>query len=194
MKGIVLLSDGIDSPVAFYLMNKRMDCVAVHFLMDKKEKIEEIMKILHGRIYFIPYERIKEEILRVKTSYRCLICKRFMYRIAEKIANMEKADIIITGENLGQVASQTLDNLMAIEDAVNMPVVRPLIAMDKEEIIRVAKEIGTYEISISEQHRCPIAPKKPVTKAKIERVRTEEEKIDISIVDEIIRKSKIDKF
>ena len=208
MKGVVLLSDGIDSPVAYYIMKKRMECIAVHLSMGYDDKIREIMKLLGGKIYFVPYDEIKEEILKVKESYRCIICKRFMYRIAERIAKLEKAGVIITGENIGQVASQTLDNLMsieqaveddqvlflgqAIEQAVAMPVIRPLIAMDKEEIVNIAKKIGTYEISIAQQHRCPIAPKKPVTKARLDRVENEENKVDLNKVKEAVAKAKIE--
>ncbi|MCD6474456.1 MAG: hypothetical protein J7K47_06110 [Thermoplasmata archaeon] len=192
MKGVVLLSDGIDSPVAYYIMKKRMECIAVHLSMGYDDKIREIMKLLGGKIYFVPYDEIKEEILKVKESYRCIICKRFMYRIAERIANLEKAGVIITGENIGQVASQTLDNLKAIEQAVDMPVIRPLIAMDKEEIVNIAKKIGTYEISIMQQHRCPMAPKKPVTKARVERVKNEESEVDLNKVKEAVAKAKIE--
>ena len=194
MRCIVLLSDGIDSPVAYYIMSKKMDCIALHFIMNKKEKIESIMKLLKGKIYFIPYKEIKEEILKVKVAYRCIICKRFMYRIAEKIANTENASIIVTGENLGQVASQTLENLNAIEQAVSIPVVRPLIAMDKEEIIDIAKKIGTYEISIKNAHKCEIAPKKPVTKAIVERVLNEEKKVNIDVINGVLKNAKIEKF
>ena len=194
MKAIVLLSTGIDSPVAFSIMKEKMDCIAAHFLMDDGEKIREIMKILYGKIYLIPYEEIGNEVKKVKESYRCIICKRFMYRIAEKIAEKENASILVTGENIGQVASQTLDNLNAIEESVSIPVVRPLIAMDKEEIINAAKKIGTYGISIQKQHRCPLAPKKPVTRAKVERVREEEKKVNLDIIDAIIQKARIEEF
>ncbi len=194
MKCVALLSDGIDSPVAYHIMKRKMDCVAVHFVMNGKEKMETMMNILHGKIYFIPYEEIKKEILKVKESYRCIICKRFMYRIAEEIAKIENASIIVTGENMGQVASQTLDNLKAIEKVVNMPVVRPLIAMDKEEIVNVAKKIGTYEISITRQHRCPMVPRKPVTKARMERVENEEEKIEEYAIKEAIKNAIIGDF
>ena len=178
MKCIALLSGGIDSPVAYYIMKNKMECIAIHFLMDGKEKVRNIMKLIKGKIYFVPYEEIKKEILKVKKSYRCIICKRFMYKIAEEFAKKEKADIIVTGENLGQVASQTLDSLMAIEEAVDLPVIRPLIAMDKEDIINIAKKIGTYDISIKNQYKCKLAPKKPVTRAKLDRVLEEENKID----------------
>ena len=192
MKGVVLLSDGIDSPVAHYIMQKKMECIAVHLSTGYDDKIKKIMGLLGGKTYFVPYDEIKEEILKVKESYRCIICKRFMYRIAERIAKLEKAGVIITGENIGQVASQTLDNLMAIEQAVAMPVIRPLIAMDKEEIVNIAKKIGTYEISIAQQHRCPIAPKKPVTKARLDRVENEENRVDLNKVKEAVAKAKIE--
>ena len=194
MKGVVLLSGGIDSPVAYYIMKKKMDCIAIHFVMNGKEKIEAIMRLLHGKIYFVSYEMIKEEILKVKESYRCIICKRFMYGVAEEIAKIEDANIIITGENIGQVASQTLDNIKAIEKVVGMPVVRPLIAMDKEEIVNVAKKIGTYEISITQNYRCSMVPKKPITKARVERVEKEEEKIEKNVIKKAVKNAIIEKF
>ncbi len=194
MKGVVLLSDGIDSPVAHHIMSKKMECISVHLLMGSMEKMREIMKLLRGKIYFVPYEKISMEIMKVKPSYRCVICKRFMYRVAERIARMEGAEIIITGENLGQVASQTIDNMAVIEDAINMPVVRPLIAFDKQEIIDIAKEIGTYEISIKDAHKCEMAPKKPVIAARKDIVIEEEKKINFDMIDEAIKESTIEKF
>ena len=102
-----------------------------------------------------------------------------MYRIAEKIAEKEDADFIITGENLGQVASQTLDNLAANRKAVKTEIVRPLLSWDKQETMNLAKEIGTYEISIEKAPSCPFVPKHPATKAKLDDVLYEEKRIDI---------------
>ncbi|MCD6512581.1 MAG: hypothetical protein J7K61_03160 [Thermoplasmata archaeon] len=194
MKGIVLLSDGIDSPVAFHIMSKEMECIALHLSMGNDDKIREIMKLLHGRVYFVPYEKMAFEIMKVKPPYRCVVCKRFMYRVAERVAKMENAEIVITGENLGQVASQTIDNMAVIEEAVNIPVVRPLIAFDKQEIVDIAKEIGTYEISIKDTQACSMAPKKPVTKAKMEVVREEERKLNFGVIDEVMEEATMEKF
>jgi thiamine biosynthesis protein ThiI len=99
-----------------------------------------------------------------------------MYRIAEKIAEKENAKFIVTGENLGQVASQTLDNLAVLEEAVDIPVLRPLLCLDKEEIVNIAKEIRTY--SLAKNIKCPFVPGRPATKAALKKTREEELKID----------------
>ena len=102
-----------------------------------------------------------------------------MLRYAEKIAQKEQADAIIMGDSLGQVASQTLQNIQTIEQVIDLPVLRPLIGMDKQEIINIAKEIGTYNISIQKKDPCSAVPKKPATMAKSEKITDEENKIDI---------------
>jgi tRNA uracil 4-sulfurtransferase len=104
-----------------------------------------------------------------------------MYRIAEKIAKEEKAKFIITGENLGQVASQTLDNLAVLEESVEIPVLRPLLCLDKEEIVSIAKEIGTYELA--KNIKCLFVPKRPTTKANLIKTKQEEEKINFKGID-----------
>ena len=111
-----------------------------------------------------------------------------MYRIAEKIAQKEKCDFLITGENLGQVASQTLDNLKVLDDATKMIVLRPLLCNDKNDTIKIAKQIGTYDISIEHKDGCPFVPRKPLTKAKLEKVKAQEEKLNIQkMVDDSIK-------
>ncbi len=102
-----------------------------------------------------------------------------MYRIAEKLAENEKVKFIITGENLGQVASQTLDNLAVLDNAINLPILRPLLCFDKNEIIDIAKSINTYELS--ENKKCQFVPRHPSTKAKLEIIEREELKLDIKI-------------
>ena len=103
-------------------------------------------------------------------KYTCVLCKRQMYRVAEEVAREEGAKGIVTGESLGQVASQTTDNLFVIDQACSIPVYRPLIGMDKVEIEEIARKIGTYEASILPVKSCQAVPKKPITKAKLEDV------------------------
>ncbi|MCG2827401.1 MAG: tRNA 4-thiouridine(8) synthase ThiI, partial [Thermoplasmatales archaeon] len=118
----------------------------------------------------------------------CVLCKRMMLRIGEKIAKTENADGLVTGESLGQVASQTLENIYVTNNAVKIPVLRPLIGFDKIEIEKIAKETGLYEISIIPCLPCSAVPKKPSTMAKLKNVLNEEERIDISaLVEDSVR-------
>jgi thiamine biosynthesis protein ThiI len=115
-----------------------------------------------------------------------------MVRYAEKIAEKEKADAIVMGDSLGQVASQTLQNIRVIEQAVKIPILRPLIGFDKDEVVKIAKKIGTYDLSILPSIGCSAVPKKPSTQAKIEKILEEEEKIDVDkLVDEAVNKSEL---
>ncbi len=196
MRAISLISGGIDSPVATYLMLKRgIDVIAVH--MDNRpfaddrivEKFLKIIKHLEGiagkkiKTYIILHGNAQTEFAKnCKRKFQCLLCKRMMYRVAEEIAKKEGADAIITGESVGQVASQTLINLEVESQAIEMPIIRPLIGFDKEDIIRIAREIGTYEISIMPALSCTIVSEKPATQAKLEDVLTEEEKVDINSI------------
>ena len=189
MKGVALLSSGIDSAVAIYLMMKKdADVVLVHCEMDNKstEKAKKLAKHLAKifkkeiKLYQVNHsETLKQISGRINPRFICNICKRMMYRIAERIAEKEKAEFLVTGESLGQVASQTLDNLAANKQAVKIEIVRPLISWDKQEIVDLAKEIGTYEISIEKAPSCPFVPKHPATKAKTEQLEKEEKAIDI---------------
>jgi len=123
----------------------------------------------------------KEIMVKTKEKYRIILYRRFMFRIAEIIARKEKARALVTGESLGQVASQTLDNIAAIEAVSSMPILRPLIGLDKLEIINLAKEYGTYDISIlPDQDCCSLfLPKSPATKAKTQFVKAEEENLSV---------------
>jgi tRNA uracil 4-sulfurtransferase len=187
MRGVLLLSGGIDSPVAGYLMLRQgVEVVAVH--LDARphsdeaglEKARRLAGKLGFRLHVAPYSRFHEEAaLKCKAKIHCILCKRFMYRVAEEVARREGADFIISGESLGQVASQTLDNLRVLNEAVKMPVLRPLIGFDKEDTIRVAREVGTYELSSMKSCGCPFVPKQPSTKARLEEVINEEGNIDI---------------
>ncbi|MFH1773813.1 MAG: tRNA uracil 4-sulfurtransferase ThiI [Methanobacteriota archaeon] len=192
-KVVALISGGIDSPVAAWLMMKRgCDVVALYLdifpfageeAFNRVASVVEVLKeyqtdiklrqVNHGKFLMKVRKDLKEEGL---FNYSCVACKREMYRIAEKIAREENAKGIATGECLGQVASQTLDNLFVISQACSVPIYRPLISFDKVEVISLAKKIGTYEKSIVPVGGCSAAPKKPATKAKIEKVLEFEEK------------------
>ena len=159
-KVVSLLSGGIDSPVAsFFLMKRGCEVVFIHFFnktlhtRDSLKKVEKLVDKLteiqlSSRLYLIPFYEIQREIIaRVPSKYRMLIYRRSMMRIANMVAEREGAKGIVTGDDLGQVASQTLDNLNCIYSQSRYPVLPPLLGLDKKEIIEIAKKIGTYEIS-----------------------------------------------
>ncbi len=193
-KAISLLSGGIDSPVASFLAMKRgLNLIFLHFhalpytnkaSIDKVKKIVETLNKFQPKLklYLVPFAEIQKEILlKTPSPLRVIFYRRMMFRIAEKIAEKEKIKAIITGENLGQVASQTLENLKVIEKATNLLVLRPLIGEDKLEIIEKAKEIGTYDISILPYQDCcsRFLPEHPQTKANLEVVEKAERKLRV---------------
>ena len=159
MKALSLISGGIDSPVSSYLMlRKGVELIYVHFhsfpIVSRTSiyKVMQLVKLLSkyrspSILYLIPLGEIQTYLrTRVDPRYLIILYRRFMLRIAEKIAEREKASAIVTGESLGQVSSQTLQNLKVIEEAIRIPILRPLIGLEKEEIVDIAKRIGTYEI------------------------------------------------
>lgn len=184
-KLISLLSGGIDSPVASFLMMKRgCKIIFTHFFnqtlvtkasLRKVEKIvKELTKVqLDSKLYLVPFSEIQKEIIKnVPSNYRMLIYRRFMMRISNRIAEMEKAKGIVTGDSVGQVASQTLENLRCIYEVAKLPVFSPLVGMNKEEIVELAKRIGTYQLSILPYPDCcsfMISPH-PKTKASLKKV------------------------
>ena len=193
-KGLILMSGGIDSPVAAFMMAKRgMSIEAVHFhsypytSQRAQEKVEELVKVLAGymgrvRMHVINLLPIQEQIVKnCPEDETTLLVRRFMMRIAEKIAEKNECMMLITGEDLGQVASQTAEALVVTDNVVNMPVMRPLIAMDKVDIMDKAREIGTYDISIQPYEDCctVFLPKHPVTKPKLPRIEKSESKLDV---------------
>ena len=158
---VCLLSGGIDSPVAAYRMMKRgCRVVFVHFhsqpFADRtsEEKAIDLAQLLTryqfaSRLYLVPFGKTQQEVVAGVTGrFRVLVYRRLMLRIAEEIARKEGAQALVTGESLGQVSSQTLENIVAIEEAATLPILRPLVGMDKEEITEQAQKIGTYDISI----------------------------------------------
>ena len=193
-KGLVLLSGGIDSPVASFMMAKRgmrINFVTFNsFPFTSKqalEKIKELTNILtdytgKSRLYTINILKLQEEInSKTRKEYATILTRRVMMRLSERLANSMQYQALITGESLGQVASQTLGGLTCTNASVEkLPVFRPLIGMDKTEIIDIAKEIGTYEKSIEpHEDSCVIfAPKHPVTNPKLEDILAEEAKIE----------------
>ncbi|MBU0898467.1 MAG: 7-cyano-7-deazaguanine synthase [Nanoarchaeota archaeon] len=200
MKAIALISGGIDSPVAVYLMMKQgVDVVALH--LDTRpysdetpfERTKQVIKILEKHfnkkipLKIIPHAKNQKEIAANADKHlRCVLCRRIMYRIAEKLAEKEGADFIFTGEAIGQKASQTLENLYVIDKAISMPVLRPLIGFDKEDTIKIAKEIGTFDTTAIRGGCCSLVPDLPATRAVLERVEDEEKKINIEkIIKEI---------
>lgn len=207
-KAVVLLSGGIDSPVASYCCVKRgVEVVFVHFhsfpltnqaSIDKVKDLAKVLKQFQGqaKIYLIPFADIQKEVLiNVKDSLRVILYRRYMLRIAEVIAQNEKALALITGESLGQVASQTLANISAIEEAINMPILRPLISWDKQEIIEKAKQIGTYEISIAPHQDCcsVFLPKFPETKANLREILQAEKSLKVDkLITQALKKTTIE--
>lgn len=191
---VALISGGIDSPVATYRMMRRGCLVTfVHFhgapFLDRRtqDKTREIVTLLTrfqyaSRLYMVAFGEIQQEVVvNVPAQYRVLLYRRLMARIAEHLAGLEGARALVTGESLGQVASQTLENLTVIEEAVKLPVLRPLIGMDKEEISEDAREIGTYEISIQPDQDCCtlFVPRHPATRATMEEIGRAELGLDI---------------
>ena len=192
---VSLISGGFDSPVAAYRMMQRgCRVIFVHFhsapYQDKtsQDKVRDLVKLLTGhqfqsRLYMVPFGEIQRQIVAaVARPLRVVLYRRMMLRIAEKIARKEKAKALVTGESLGQVASQTLENMTVIQQAVTMPILRPLVGMDKQEIVDQARRIGTFDISsIPDQDCCQLfVPKHPSTKARFDEVAADEAKLDVN--------------
>lgn len=197
---VTLLSGGIDSPVSTYMIAKRgVRLIPVHFFSfpytseQAKQKVIELAELLTaycGRmtIEVVPFTRIQEEIReKCPEEFFTLIMRRFMMRIAQRIADANGAKAIVTGENLGQVASQTMEAMASTQAVTQLPVLQPLIGMDKEEIVRMARKIGTFETSILPYEDCctVFTPKHPKTKPKLQEVAEIEAVLDIeALVDE----------
>lgn len=182
---VSLISGGFDSPVAAYRMMQRgCRLFFVHFhsapYQDKtsQEKVRDLVARLtrhqfQSRLYMVPFGEIQRQIVAaVARPLRVVLYRRMMLRIAEAIARQEKAKALVTGESLGQVASQTLENMAVIQQAAVLPILRPLVGMDKQEIIDQSRRIGTYDISsVPDQDCCQLfVPKHPATKARLDEV------------------------
>ncbi|MBS3167403.1 hypothetical protein J4403_04335 [Candidatus Woesearchaeota archaeon] len=199
-KALLLLSSGIDSPVAGYLLKEQgTDLIPVHFdhypLRQTKElKIDKLCKKLNFKNYYlVPYGNLQIEIIKkCNPRYRCVLCRRFMFKIAEKLAEKEKADYLATGENLGQVASQVLENMVNTDKSIKLIILRPLLCRDKQEVINIAKKIGTFEISITQNSCCGAVPQCPITKSKLNIILQEEEKLDVEkLVKEAVKNASL---
>ncbi len=201
-KGLLMLSGGIDSPVAGYLASKRgIDIDAIYFEApphtsnDAKNKVITLAKELskYGNninLYVIPFTKLQEAIYKnMDPTYMITILRRMMYRISEKVAKKTKSKIIINGESIGQVASQTLTSMYVINNVTNMPVIRPVACLDKLEIIEIAKKINTYETSILPYEDCCtiFVPKHPVINPNLEKCIYNESLIDYeSMIEECV--------
>lgn len=192
-KAALLLSGGIDSPVAGYMIAKRgVSLTAIHYhsfpyTSDRsKQKVIDLARHLARysgpfRLHIVPFTEIQQELYeKCPDSQLTVLMRRFMMKIAEQIAIKEGAKALITGESIGQVASQTIEALGVTNDAVSLPVFRPLIGLDKVEIMDIAQEIGSYETSILPYEDCCtiFTPKHPVTHPKLERIKASEKLVD----------------
>ena len=201
-KAVSLLSGGIDSPVSTYMIAKRgVKVIPVHFFSfpytseAAKEKVLELAHILEDycgklTVEIVPFTRIQEEIRdKCPEEYFTLIMRRFMMRIAERIADNYGAKAIVTGENLGQVASQTMEAMASTQSVISMPVLQPLIGMDKEEIIALARKLGTFDTSVLPYEDCctVFTPRHPRTHPNIEDVEKAESALDVeALVEEAL--------
>ena len=194
-KGLLLLSGGIDSPVAGYMMAKRgVKIEAVHFESfpytseRAREKVLELASILGEfageiKVHIVSLTHIQEELVKAcEEDYFTLLLRRYMMTLAERIAIARGCSALITGESLGQVASQTMQALGVTDNAVNMPVFRPCIGMDKEEIVQISRKMGAFETSILPYEDCctVFTPKHPKTKPELEKVLVQEQKLDFA--------------
>mgnify|MGYP004618090165 CR=1 FL=1 len=201
-KGLLMLSGGIDSPVAGYMALKRgidIECLYFesppHTSMEAKNKVLKLANILNDysgniKVHVVPFTNIQETIYRFcPEDYMITIMRRMMYRIAQKFAKMHKIPIIVNGESVGQVASQTITSMSVINEVTNMPIIRPVACLDKLEIIEIAKKIGTYETSILPFEDCCtiFVPKHPVINPKLEKCVLAESKFNFDkMIDECI--------
>ena len=194
MMVVTLLSGGIDSPVAAHMMLARgAEMLAVHMdnrpyggLEHQLTKVRQLagrLEHIHGRrmrLFVAPHGGSHAAIMeKCKPNLHCVLCRRLMLRVAGELGRREGASAIVTGESLGQVASQTLTNIATEFPAAPLPILRPLIGLDKQEIVEMAKSIGTYELSIQPGGCCTAVPQRPATKASIRLVDEEERKLDI---------------
>ena len=200
---VTLLSGGIDSPVSSYMIAKRgVHLIPVHFFsfpytsQQAKEKVIELAQIITAycgkmTMEVVPFTHIQEEIRdKCPEEYFTLIMRRFMMRIAEQIAQRSNAKAIVTGENLGQVASQTMEAMASTQAVLQLPVLQPLIGMDKEEIVRLARKIGTFETSILPYEDCctVFTPRHPRTRPKLREVEAAESALDVdALVEEAVK-------
>lgn len=192
MKLVCLISDGIDSPVAAYVMAKRgAEVILLHMdngkyadtkSLEKVKMLAERLREITGLtfpLYDLNHE-VNQSLIKENcdANYQCVMCKRTMQHVAREFAKRNGCSGIIMGDSLGQVASQTLRNIRAEGQDLNFPIVRPLIGMDKVEIMDIARKIGTYDISIIQAGPCGAVPDKPITEARPDKVKDLQSKLD----------------
>ncbi len=206
-KTLVMLSGGIDSPVAAYLLLKRgIDITCIHFAAPPYTNsgvIDKLEDILHSltkyqtkiKLYVIPFTKIQEKIYEISDEgYPITIMRRMMYRIATMLAHKLRINSLASGESIGQVASQTIDSLAVINEVTNVPVLRPLCTYDKVDIIKISKEIGTYDISIRPYEDCCtiFTPVRPKTSPKLEECYKIEERFDFTpLLEEAVKNAEL---
>ncbi|HBI34267.1 MAG TPA: tRNA 4-thiouridine(8) synthase ThiI [Candidatus Moranbacteria bacterium] len=206
-KAMAMLSGGFDSPVAaFQILRRGVQLRYAHFHSapyTSKASIEKVIALSQElkkfgsstRLYLIPFADVQKEIMmKTPERFRVILYRRMMIRIAEVLAKKEKCLALITGDSIGQVASQTLENILAVSEAATLPIFRPLIGVDKEEIMQKAKTIGTYDISIQPHDDCctRLMPKKPETRAKLWEVLEAEKELDIpTLIKQALEKTEL---
>jgi len=195
-KTLCLISGGFDSVVAAYLMMRRgIDQDFLFCNMAGKAYERSVINVARyffekyghgssGRMYIADFSEITEAIRSsVRSSYAQVILKRMFYRLGEKLAHQLRCEALITGEAVAQVSSQTLTNLCTIESCIEMPVLRPLVGFDKEDIIKYARKMGTFDMCAAIQEYCQLVPDRPVTSAPKAKAQIEEDKLDLEIID-----------
>mgnify|MGYP005890478153 FL=1 len=201
-RGLLMLSGGIDSPVAGYMTIKRG--VELYYLyfesrphtsIEARNKVRELARKLekyntNGKLMVVNFTKIQETIYKnLDTTYLITIMRRMMYRIAERVAKKNKCLAIVNGESVGQVASQTLSSMIAVNDVTSYPILRPLCSFDKLDIIEISKKIDTYDISILPYEDCctVFVPRHPVINPNLKHIYNEESKIDFdTLIDEAV--------
>lgn len=204
-KGLVMMSGGLDSPVATYLsIKKGINVSAIHFYSPPFTSINSLQKVIdllhelakytyknHIKLYVVPFTAIQEKIHKnANNIYLVTLMRRAMYKIADKVVRKHYLDCIINGESVGQVASQTLESMKVVNEVTNLPILRPLATFDKEEIITIASKINTYDISIRPYEDCctVFVPKHPTIKPVLNDVLLEEDKCNFTIeLDESVK-------
>ncbi len=204
-KGLLMMSGGIDSPVAGFLtIKKGVDLTAIHYYSPPYTSLNALQKVVdlleklavytsNGkiRLLVVPFTKVQDRIHeKANQIYMVTLMRRAMYKIADKICARDGISIIVNGESIGQVASQTLESMVVVNEVTNKPIIRPVATYDKEEIIAVSRKIGTYDISIRPYEDCctVFVPEHPVIKPDLEKVKIEEEKCDFDdLIEEAVR-------
>ena len=187
MKGLLLLSGGIDSVVAGSLMKKDISLEAVHFdnrpftgESELNKTIELCQLIGVKKLHIVKHGNYQKQVMKnCNRKFQCVMCRRMMFRVAGALGVEKGCNFLVTGENLAQVASQTLENMEVTDEVSALPILRPLLCYDKNDIIEIARKIGSYETSTGEGVCCMAVPPNPATKSKSEIIKTEEGKIDL---------------